>query len=311
MSWVKRNLYFLISSIVAVALLGLAGFYFYSNYVLNNENEKKLYDAYEQLDKLTKQNPRDDQVDNIKAARQDLTNVLALIEKDKGFFTPILSIPNPTNGVFSKDEFASALRRTIDELQHAAAAASVELPPRYNFSFQAEKNLTVFDQASLPPLSVKLGEIKVICNVLFQAKINSLDNLRRERVSQDDSQGPVSDYTDAVSVTNQLAVITPYEVTFHCFSPELAGVLAGFAQNPHGFVIKAVNVETGVVETQPAEMPFAGGPPAAFGGVAPVPSPVPVAAPPVISRGGLPVMLDEKKLKVTLVVDVIKLLPKN
>src|SRR5262249_39021827 len=104
MAWVKRNLYFLISSIVAVVLLGLAGYYFYTNYALNNENEKKLYEAYAQLDNLTKKNPRDEQVDNIKGARQDLTNVLALIEKEKAFFLPIPPIPNTTNGAVSKDE---------------------------------------------------------------------------------------------------------------------------------------------------------------------------------------------------------------
>src|SRR5882672_9594646 len=221
MAWVKRNLYFLISSIVALALLGLAGYYFYTNYALNDENLKKLNDGYAELDTLTKSNPRDEQVDNIKTVRDQLSNVLSLIQKERAFFIPILPIPNTNNGAVSKDEFASALRRTVDELQHEAAAASVSLPPKYNFSFQAEKNLTVFDQPSLPPLSVKLGEIKTICGILFQARINSLDNLRRERVSADDTQGPASDYLDLVSVTNQLAVITPYEVAFHCFSQEL------------------------------------------------------------------------------------------
>jgi len=37
----------------------------------------------------------------------------------------------------------------------------------------------------------------------------------------------------------------------------------------------------------------------------------PVAVAPMISKGGLPVMLDEKKLKVTLLVEVVKLLPRN
>jgi hypothetical protein len=33
--------------------------------------------------------------------------------------------------------------------------------------------------------------------------------------------------------------------------------------------------------------------------------------PPPTSKGGLPVMLDEKQLKVTLAIDLIKLLPKR
>ena len=46
--------------------------------------------------------------------------------------------------------------------------------------------------------------------------------------------------------TNQFAVITPYEVAFHCFSGELAAVLSSFAADPHGFVVRGVNVEPGV-----------------------------------------------------------------
>ena len=41
----------------------------------------------------------------------------------------------------------------------------------------------------------------------------------------------------------------------------------------------------------------------------PVVTPNPAAAPATTPRGGLPTVLDEKKLKVTLTVDVVKLLP--
>ncbi len=46
-----------------------------------------------------------------------------------------------------------------------------------------------------------------------------------------------------VSVTNNLAVLTPYVVTFRGFSAELASVLAGFAASPHGFIVKGINVQ--------------------------------------------------------------------
>ena len=38
MSWIKRNLFFLVGGVVAAALLGLAGWYCYSKWQLNNEN---------------------------------------------------------------------------------------------------------------------------------------------------------------------------------------------------------------------------------------------------------------------------------
>jgi hypothetical protein len=95
-----------------------------------------------------------------------------------------------------------------------------------------------FDPRGLEPLSTQLGEVKAICDVLFQARINALDALRRERVSADDTSGPATDYLGENSTTNGLAIMTPYEMTFRCFSPELAAVLAGFASSPNGLIVK-------------------------------------------------------------------------
>ena len=37
MDWIKRNLYFVIGSLAALVLMGLAGYYLYSKWQLNNE----------------------------------------------------------------------------------------------------------------------------------------------------------------------------------------------------------------------------------------------------------------------------------
>ena len=300
MSWVKRNLYFLIGSTVALVLLGLAGYYFYSNLTLNNDNLDKLNAAYDELDKLAKAepNPGNKEIDNIQIARQQEAQIRDILRREQAYFLPIPPIPNPTNNVVTKDEFASSLRRTMDELENAARTSSVLLPPKYSFSFEAERSLTIFARGSLEPLSARLGEVKALCSVLYEAKVNSLDNLRRERVSGDDLRGPQSDFLESSSITNSLAVLTPYEVTFHCFSTELASVLAGFARDPHGFVIKAMNVEPGALQAS-ADSGAPGYP-----GMAAPPPPPP-------TKGGLPVMVDEKQLKVTLSIELIKLLPKR
>jgi hypothetical protein len=304
MSWVKRNLYFLIGATVALALLGLAGYYFYNSYTLNDDSLQRLKAAYKELDDLIRAtpNPGNERINNIEIARSERTQVVTEIEKVKKHFLPILPIPNSTNGVVAKEEFASALRRTFEELDRAAVVASVTMPPKYGYTFEAERGLTIFAPGSLEPLAAKLGEVRAICGVLFQARINSLDSLRRERVSPDDARGPQTDFLDNLSVTNELAVVTPFEVVFHCFSTELAAVLAGFAADPHGFVIKAINVEPGAAATANPDAAAMGGgwPP-----MAPVPSPA------LGTKGGLPVLLDERQLRVTLVLEVIKLLPKN
>jgi hypothetical protein len=234
-------------------------------------------------------------------------------------------------------------------MQREATRTSVTLPPKdskgntYSFSFAAQRESLAYASGSLEPLSVQLGEVKAICDVLFAAKVNSLDNLRRERVSEDDSKGPQTDYLTEKSVTNELAVLTPYELTFRCFSTELAAVLSGFGNSPSGLVVKTINVEAAPAapasEQAPAAVPAYATPPpytpppmrgmeaprsaeAAFAsryglgpgrpGPRPTPQPAPYVQPAAAapaSKGGLPLVLDEKQLKVTLMVNVVKLVP--
>jgi hypothetical protein len=167
------------------------------------------------------------------------------------------------------------------------------------------------------------------------AKINALDAIRRERVpgSPDDLSGPATDYVDRQSTTNEFAVISPYEITFRCFTPELAGVLAGFAQSRYGLVVKAINAEPSLLTDasptspnyyfqptiQPSQRYGEEGVPAGgdryanrygnrYGAPPPVVQPQPVAVA-TAGKPGLQTFLKEKQLKVTLLVHVVKLLP--
>ena len=362
MDWIKRNLYFVIGSLAALVLMGLAGYYLYSKWQLNNEILGKLQEQYAKLERLNKQRPHpgSGKVDNIKAAKEQQQQLRAYSQKARQYFQNCPPTPVPQSDKLTSQEFSSALSRAIDQMQRDAAKASVALPPKdasgqtYSFSFAAQRERLAYAAGSLEPLSVQLSEVKAICAVLFQAKVNSLDELRRERVSEDDLRGPQTDYLPDKSVTNELAVMSPYEVSFRCFSSELAGVLAGFAGAPCGLMVKTINVESApampapteplmtpaavlsaptpayvapprVVPRTPdaemsAEAAFArryglGGrrgeagptPPAPQRYVAPVaPAAAPAAAP--ASRGGLPLALDEKQLKVTVTLCAVKLL---
>jgi hypothetical protein len=359
MDWIKRNLYFLIGSLVALALMGLAGWYLYSKWQLNDEILGKLNEQYEKLKDLNSQKPHpgSGEVDNIKAAKEQQKELRAFLQKAQQYFQRCPPIPVPEGAKLTSQEFSSALSRTLDQMQRDATKASVTLPPKdstgqaYSFSFAAQSKSLSYASGSLAPLSVQLAEIKAICTVLFQAKVNSLDNIRRERVSDDDLKGPQTDYLTEKTVSNELVVLSPYEATFRCFSSELAAVLAGFASAPCGLLVKTINVESA---------PAAGGPETMAPGVAPAyaptgPSPVappsgadarfaeryglgrmrapgggfgeryggdrgghglmpqqmyaspaaPVTPAPA-SRGGLPLALDEKQLKVTLMLYAVK-----
>lgn len=324
MAWVKRNLFFLIGSVIALALLGAAGFYLFTKNKLNTELSEKLDAEYGELNQLNAQSPHpgNAKVDNIKAAREQQKELHTFIARSGKFFDSIPPIPNVdgANGITDKDshEFASALRDTIKQMQRDATAASVTLPPNYDFSFSAIKSKITFATGSLQPLSAQLGEVKALCDVLFHAKINSLDSLRRERVSPDDKE--MADYTELQSVTNDLAVLTPYEITLHCFSSELAGVLSGLASSPYAFIVKSLGVDStgaamnsadpnalGNIPAQPAYVL----PPAVGEGnmrVSQPPGGMPqpgAAVPP--GRGGLQTVLNERPLKINLVIELVKL----
>lgn len=246
MDWVKRNLLFVISSAVALVLLGLSVFYLWSSLQKKNEVFERLTAQYAELNRLYNldPNPGNERVNNIQAARDQQAQLRKYLQKASKYFVVPPPIPqvSGTNRV-TAEMFTPELWRTLDQLRRAAASTGVQLPPDYSFSFEAQKNLMRFAPGSLDRLAVQLGEIKAICDILFAAKINSLDNIRRERISTDDYKGPPSDYHDEKSVTNELAVLTPYQVTIRCFSPELAAVLNGFHSSPYCILVKALDVE--------------------------------------------------------------------
>jgi hypothetical protein len=306
MVWIKRNLFFVIVAILAVGLLAAAGFYGFKNWRRNAAGMETLNEAYSTLQQLHTQNPSpgNEKVNNIETARQQEKQLLAWIGQARNYFQPIPPIPSVSDGGVSSEAFAAALRRTVDQLQHEADDASVMLPPQYNFSFEAERSLVKFAPGSLDPLSVQLGEVKTICEILFAAKINSLDNLRRVRVSDDDTGGPQSDYFDGASSNNDVANFTPYALTFRCFSQDLAKVLSNFASSPNGFIVNGINVQPASTATAPAasENPAAN----PYAGNQPIPSP---GAP--VSKNGLQTVLKEQLLTVTMDIEIVKLLPKK
>jgi hypothetical protein len=336
MSWIKRNLLFVVGSVVALALLVGAGFYNFIGWRHNVEARDALNKAYDDLNSLKNLNPNPGQpnkVDNVKNAQDQQLEIRKVIANALQHFKPIRPIPDLPK-IQTKD-FTTALGDTIDRLQHEAAAASVSLPSAYSFSFQAQSRGVRFQIPSLQPLSVQVGEIAALCDVLIRSKINAIEGIRRERVASapEEQTGPPTDYLDPghQSQTNDLAVVTPYEMTFRCFSSELAAVLSGFANSPHCFIVKGINVEPAVL-TGTAETPGMSAAPTPVMSVEPtvplpprrfsdprrrfMPPTAPIYVPPP-TRAPVPMatpsraVLNEKELRVTMWVYVVKLAPRK
>ena len=254
MDWIKRNLFFVIGGVVALALLGGAGYYGFNRYQTYAAAKEKFNGKYDELKRLNdlKPSPGNDKVNNTENARVQEAEVRATFGKLGKFFQPIPAVVNMTSNAasgaitVSGEDYAAALRQVIDQLQKEAAAGSVLLPQKYKFSFEAQSSLIKFQAGSLVPLANQLAEIRVIAGILNKSKVNAIEAIRRERVSTDDNTGPVTDYIDRASTTNnEMAVMTPYELSFRCFSTELASVLTGFASSPYSIVVKGFNVEPG------------------------------------------------------------------
>jgi len=263
MSWIKRNLYFLVGSVISVALLAVAVVYLLGSSAKDGEVKEKLSKSYEDLKKLKGLDPSPGsvKVDNITNAQAQVAALQKYAREAQATFLPVDSIPNTPR--VEGQVFSSELHSTLKGLRKQAEAANnVTLPttnPPYSFTFESIVRQVTFRQPSLKALARQLGEVKAISEILFAAKITALEGFKRVRVAaEDDPATNPNDYLNDSPKTNDWAVLVPYEVTIHCFSAELAAVFSGFANSKHCFVIQAINVDP-LAQAEPD--PFGGGGP--------------------------------------------------
>jgi hypothetical protein len=320
MGWIKRNLFFVVFGLVALGALGGAGFYIYRGFSNNTQQAQQLQGIYSDLGQMNQAplQPGNDKINNTELAKEQEKELRAWIARAAVRFHPIA--PIPAGDVTSKT-FATALGTTIYELTQEAKESSVALPPQppYCFSFQVQNNILSIS-SGLGPLAQQLGEVKAISEVLFAAGVNNLDSIQRVRVSEDDvTKGVATDYTDKVPITNSLAVMTPYVLTFRGFTPELARTVAGFANSTNLFIVKSISVQKAGTETEISTDAGNGMQPAPYDAGAnryrgaarygrvqqPVEQPAANGFQP--GKGGLQTALKEQLLRVTIEVDVVKL----
>src|SRR5262245_52900737 len=290
MLWIKRNFFLVFGGLISAGLLAFGVFYLLTNTNKNKKVEADLEQAKATLTRLYGLDPFPSKT-NITIAKEETKKSQEAVKKAQQYFTPI-AYPKVTGR-----EFQTLLANTIYELHTNAQASGVVVPSKtYAFSFEAQKSLLQFAQGSFPTLPEQLAEIKAICQMLFDAKVNKLVNLRRTRLTTDDPPGS-NDYhelkmeKDATTGT----MSSPYIVEFQCFSPELAAALENFNKSPHGLIVRSLAVDAGAVAAA-ATTPTPG---------TPQPPTNVVAA----ATETLKTVLNEKLLKVTLLVDVIKLSP--
>jgi hypothetical protein len=322
MLWIKRNLFLAVSGLLAIALLAGGGYYVYSGLGRNTELSGEVEATRTKLNDLYKQDifPH---ATNIAAAKAEAAKLHAEVNKAQKLFAPV-----PAEKVDAR-AFTRLRDTTLDELRNLANKTGIRLPmDGYAFSFQTQRSRSEssFARDTFPQVPEQLMEIKSLCLILYEARVNQIGNIRRARVSEDDRRSSnASDYLDSRVLNNDLiapaqAASHPYEFIFFCFTSELAALLNGLERSPHGFILKAIMVEPdssapGAVGGFPGAVPEGGAPPPRplpprprfnqppqVGGRPAVPTAGP--RPPAIDR---PVhVLKEKRLKVTMLVYTIK-----
>jgi hypothetical protein len=328
MGWIKRNLFLLVFGLVALGALGGAGFYIYRGYTNNAQQADSLTQIYDAL-KTIADKPLQPGTTNTEVAKGQEKQLRDWIRQATARFHPLAPIPT---GTLTSETFGTALETTIDQLTQEAKDNSVKLPPQppYCYSFQVQHGLMNIS-SGLAPLAQQLGEVKAITEVLLVAQVNNLDGIQRIRVSDDDvTKGAAADYTDRAAVTNGLAIVTPYVVTFRGFSPELARVVAGFSTSTNPFIVKSISVQqVDSAESEATSELGNGVPPAQnygggaarsgrYGGGGGAASRYQVRPPaneapgePPGAGGGLQTAIKERLLRVTMEVDVVKLVLKS
>src|SRR5688572_23991738 len=117
MAWVKRNLLLVVGGVVAIALLGFGGYYFWTNRSKNKQIETQLEENKSALTRLVNQNPSPNRT-NIARAKQEVEKARAAIEQAKLFFQPIPF--EPVTG----QAFKSLLDQTLFDLHKKSEEAS-------------------------------------------------------------------------------------------------------------------------------------------------------------------------------------------
>jgi len=333
MLWIKRNLVLVIGIVVSLALLGGAGYYLYDNSEENFTRDDELEKLKAELEQLQGQVYPSEA--NITIVKSNTTQVLAFMQEGERVFGG-----EPVR-VAGESQIKVGLANLVDALRREATNAGVEVPPRYEFTYGEVKAMSRVPVYALESLTNQLKEVRSLCTILFDAKVSALETLQRVPSFPDEPRS-ADLLMDRLPQTNTLStniavVVTPYRLVFRGFSSHLTEVLNGLATAKEFYAVRQLDVEPfGGVDTTGMGLPgnmmpmpgFPAVPAPGFPtpgllppGGAPAPMPVPSRPLPVrgVGLGNLPPVpkssltkvLDEKPLRITLLLDVVRMVRKS
>jgi len=341
MEWIKRNLLFVIGAAVALVMMAGAGFFLYTQIQENDTVDRTLNDQIAELRRIQEMDPHPGtpELDNVGEIKKDEQRIKQFANQAKADFVSIPPYP-------SQDErtFKQMLESVINELERGAVNSAVAYPEGFSFGFTVPRRGRQFAPGSVDIWVYQLAEIKALFNVLFQAKINRIDTMQRVPLARDDQNQSLgaNDYVQLLPQTNNMIIRTPYQLSFYGFSGQLASVLEGMVRSSNCFIIKNITVQQAPDMGPAFEIPVPGAPPTQFGaspafqpqqrepsaeaqmrsryglnrsGTRPMTAPAPVTPlfMPGVARAPTntppTTLFSEKLLRITLLLDVVRLKP--
>lgn len=266
MDWIKRNLGLVISGVVAVLAIGGSGYFFYLQYAADQDAQAKLDTARNELKTLQASVPFPNQT-NLALLKEQANQLTGFVGRASRLFGEV-----QTNDLSRTVDFGAALAKTLNDLTLEAKNASVTVPTNFAFGFTVQRDSAFFDPTNITRLYTELEDIRNVCQILFKAKVYELVRIQRVAVGTNDTSAasglnantlsPVSDYLSSTRtfVTNDIALIYPYQITFRCSTIELASALECLARAPYGINVKWLKVEPSENQPQETELSPTGAP---------------------------------------------------
>ncbi|HUS33873.1 MAG TPA: Amuc_1100 family pilus-like protein [Verrucomicrobiae bacterium] len=311
MAFIKKHLVLLIAAVVSLGVLAYAVIFVQQKKEADAAVSASVDEAAEQFRQLLqrKVHPGNEKVNNIEIAKQEVVKMRSFMDEMRDYLKGPQIATNLNNQMFR-----AKLDTTVAELRRQAEEAGVTLP-NTNFWFTYGQYKTTVDfKNDAVGLAAELEDIRAMMRVVYDARVHALVGLKRVPVGESDNFGTFDYIPNRYPKTNDWAVTTSYEMTFQGFSSELARVMEGLANAKQCFVVKSVGVAQAPEERKPGPppammnpMPMYNDPYARYRMPQQQFRPPPPAAGARPQPTGLKTVLDENKLRFTLLVDSVRL----
>jgi len=330
MVFLKRNIFWIISGLVSVGLI--AGSVMFTSGAKAKAEEKmtELSTYTNTVNQLKDATPYPSP-EAINQVKQDTEKVKGFSKQAEAMFT--YKAPPDIH----PRRFKVHLINSLVALQNEATNYNVRLPRQFNFTFSHLLPMPNLLPYSVAPLGERLQDIQHITQILFESRVHAIDSFARVPAYAREPGGRVLMYDVGIRTNLSTAeadfTSTPYRFSFRGFTTELTEVLNRFASADRFYVVRQIEVQ-GTQSAEPSLVSrassggmFAGGADSgdeegSGGGTLrttqanllaqarALAAARAAAGRGVVLQSPLQTVIDERPLRISMMIDVVKLVPK-